>query len=72
MAGILASSPCRSCRTPKPVRLYLCGNCWDQLPPATQRALKRSGDRGAALSRLRQLHQQIDGGRALPDIEVTP
>ena len=70
--GAYTASPCRACRAPKPVRLYLCGNCWGQLPAPAQRALKRSGDRGAALRRLRELQQQIDDGRALSEIEVTP
>jgi len=64
------NTPCRNCRTPKPPRMYLCGNCWSLLPAPTRRALNRR-DKTAFL-RLRELHQQIDGGRPLADITVTP
>jgi hypothetical protein len=66
----MVTVPCRVCRTPKSTRLYLCRNCWTQLSPATRRALNRHD--GRAVARLRELHAQIDGGRALADIEVTP
>jgi hypothetical protein len=61
---------CRACRAPKPPRLYLCWSCWGQLPPAARRALNRRDSRSVA--RLRELHQQLEGGRALTEIQVTP
>jgi hypothetical protein len=64
------NTPCRKCKTPKPPRMYLCGNCWGQLTLAARRALNRSDS--AALLRLRELHQQVDGGRPLAEIAVTP
>lgn len=67
--GAYTASPCRSCRKPKPVRLYLCGNCWDQLTPAARRALKFRDCQ--ALARLRQLHAHIDSGLPLADLEIT-
>lgn len=66
----MTTTPCRSCRAPKPARMYLCRSCWDQLPAPTRRALNQR-DRHA-YGRLRDLHQQLDGGRALREIEVTP
>lgn len=64
------TNPCRSCRKPRPPRMYLCGNCWSQLTPATRRALNRRGN--AAIPRLRELHQQLDAGVPLAEIQVTP
>lgn len=66
----MTTTPCRSCRTPKPVHMYLCRNCWVSLSAPARRALNRRDSQ--ALARLRELHQQIDGGRNLTDIEVTP
>lgn len=63
-------TPCRSCKTPKSSRLYLCPTCWSSLSTPARRALNRKDSH--ALARLRELHQQIDGGRPLPDITVTP
>lgn len=62
--------PCRSCRAPTPAHLYLCRDCWAQLPARARRALTRRDSR--AFARLRELHAQLDSGRALTDIEVTP
>lgn len=62
--------PCRSCRGPKPPGKYLCLNCWSLLTNAARAALTRR-DR-LSLARLRELHTQIDGGRALAEIRVTP
>lgn len=67
--GAYTATPCRACRKPKPSRLYLCGNCWDQLPPDTRRALNRKD--GQALARLRQLHAHINSGLPLADLEIT-
>lgn len=65
------TTPCRACRTPKPSGLYLCPNCWAQLPPAAQRLLNARGDRARALARLRQLHAHIDAERPLRELEIT-
>lgn len=67
--GAYTGSPCRACRTPKPSRFYLCGNCWDQLTDATRSALERRD--GKALARLRQLHAHIDSGHPLAELEIT-
>ena len=64
------TTPCRSCQTPKPMRLYLCPDCWAQLPAHTRRALNLRGSK--AFARLRELHSQIDTGVPLPEIQVTP
>lgn len=64
------TNPCRSCRKPRPPRMYLCGNCWGRLSAATRRALNKRGDQ--AIARLRQLHQQLDAGTPLGEIRVTP
>ncbi|MBA0053483.1 hypothetical protein E0L36_22165 [Streptomyces sp. AJS327] len=69
--GAYTATPCRACRTPKPSRLYLCGNCWEQLPPAARRALTARGDRVRALARLRELHTHIDAGLPLGELEIT-
>jgi hypothetical protein len=50
--------------------MYLCGNCWIQLTPAARRALNRRDSK--AFLRVRELHQQLDGGRPLGQIQVTP
>lgn len=64
------TTPCRSCQTPKPLRLYLCPGCWGQLPPAARRALNQRGDH--AVTRLRELHRQVDAGVPLCEVQVTP
>jgi hypothetical protein len=64
------TTPCRSCQTQKPVRLYLCPGCWGQLSPAARRALNRRGDQ--AVTRLRELHRQVDTGVPLGEVHVTP
>lgn len=63
-------TPCRHCRRPKPVRRYLCLNCWEMLPPVTRRSLGRRDTR--ALARLRELHRQLDAHLPLPEILVSP
>ncbi|WP_019548540.1 hypothetical protein [Streptomyces sulphureus] len=69
--GAYTATPCRSCRTPKPSRLHLCGACWGQLPAAARRALNARGDRVRAIARLRELHDHIDAGRPLGELEIT-
>lgn len=64
--------PCRTCRTPRPPRTYLCRNCWNQLPTAAQTALTRRDTQAKARARLRELHRQLDAGVALTEIQVTP
>ncbi|WP_326729011.1 hypothetical protein [Streptomyces phaeochromogenes] len=66
----MATTPCRSCRTPKPSRIYLCAGCWAALTAETRRSLNRRDSK--ALARLRELHQQIDAGVPLAEIGVTP
>lgn len=66
------NTPCRSCRAPRPPRMYLCGNCWGQLPTATRRALNRKDGRTLPIVRLRELHRQLDAGVPLAEIRVTP
>ncbi|MEV0114651.1 hypothetical protein AB0H77_15565 [Streptomyces sp. NPDC050844] len=66
----MPTTPCRSCRSPRPPRMYLCGNCWSQLPAAARRALNRKDSR--AIARLRELHTQLDAGVPLSEIQVTP
>lgn len=61
---------CRGCGRPRAPRMYLCGKCWNHLPAPTRRALNRRGDR--AIGRLRELHDQLDAGVPLADIQVTP
>ncbi|MFD4315054.1 hypothetical protein [Streptomyces sp. NPDC058548] len=68
--GAYTATPCRACRTPKPVRLYLCTACWNALPEKAQRALKKRDDQ--AHGRLRQLHDHIDSEQPLEELEITP
>lgn len=67
--GAYTATPCRSCRKPKPSRLYLCPDCWDQLTPEARRELNKLD--GQALARLRTLHAHIDSGLPLADLEIT-
>lgn len=63
---------CPSCRTrSRRPGQYLCPPCWNQLPPPVRRALTRRGDRGKALARLRQLHNQLENGVPLDEIRIT-
>jgi hypothetical protein len=64
------TSPCRSCRSPKPPRWYLCAACWSLIPERARRALNRRD--GRALARLRELHAHIDRELPLADLEVSP
>lgn len=64
------TTPCRACQTPKPLRMYLCPNCWKQLLAHTRRALNRRDSQ--AFARLRELHRQVDAGVPLAEIQVTP
>nr|WP_164290054.1 hypothetical protein [Streptomyces sp. SID11385] len=68
--GTRTATPCRSCRAPKPARLYLCGACWASLSEPARRALTRRDNR--ALVRLRELHHHIDRGLPLAQLEITP
>ncbi|MGW0869921.1 hypothetical protein ACWD3Z_05445 [Streptomyces sp. NPDC002740] len=62
---------CPSCRTrSRRPGQYLCPLCWGQLPRPAQRALTRRGDRGQALARLRQLHDQLATGVPLTVIRI--
>lgn len=51
---------------------YLGKNCWDQLNSRAKRALKKQDGFRLPVQRLRELMDQINGGRALGDIEITP
>lgn len=64
----MAQIPCRTCQTPRPPRMPLCGNCWASLPAPARRALNRRDNH----ARLRELHRQLDAGVALADVQVTP
>jgi hypothetical protein len=50
--------------------MYLCGNCWSLLSNPARRALNRRDTQ--AFARLRELHQQLDAGVPLAQIQVTP
>ncbi|MFP3986927.1 hypothetical protein U9R90_05370 [Streptomyces sp. E11-3] len=64
------TTPCRSCRAPKPPRMYLCGNCWGALPTPARRALSRHDSK--AFARLRELHRQLDADVPVAEVQVTP
>ncbi|MGW6391142.1 hypothetical protein ACWFR1_11695 [Streptomyces sp. NPDC055103] len=64
--GAYTATACRSCRTPKPSRWYLCGACWAALPEPARRALNRRD--GQALARLRA---HIDSEQPLEELEIT-
>jgi hypothetical protein len=64
------TTPCRSCQTPKALRLYLCPVCWGQLPATARRALNRRDSKATA--RLCELHRQVDAGIPLGEVQVTP
>lgn len=62
---------CPACKTsPRRPGQYLCPTCWGQLPTRTQRSLTRR-DR-LALTRLRELHQQLTDDTPLREVEVGP
>ncbi|MFE0765422.1 hypothetical protein [Streptomyces smyrnaeus] len=42
-----------------------------ELPAAARRALNARGDRVRAIARLRDLHDHIDAGRPLGELEIT-
>lgn len=67
--GAYTATPCRSCRSPKPSRCYLCGACWAALPEPTRRALNKRD--GRALARLGALHAHIDNEQPLNELEIT-
>lgn len=66
----MTATPCPCCRSPKGPGKYLCPNCWSALPARARCALSRR-DR-LALTRLRELHRQLDAGVPLSAIQVTP
>lgn len=66
----MSTVPCRVCRTPRPRRMYLCRDCWFELPELARRALNRRDSR--AFARLRELHKQIDAGVPLTGIRISP
>lgn len=70
LRGAYTATPCRSCRTPKPARLYLCTQCWNALPDKARAALNIRDDQ--ALRRLRELHAHIDSEQPLEELEITP
>lgn len=61
---------CPSCRLPRQAGHYLCRACWSALPSRARASLNRR-DR-LALTRLRELIDQIRDGVPLTEIEVTP
>lgn len=63
------TSPCPSCSSAKGPGKYLCPSCWSALTGPAQRALSRHDDR--ALTRLRELHNQIGQGVPLPDVSIS-
>ncbi|MCX5326350.1 hypothetical protein [Streptomyces sp. NBC_00120] len=69
--GAHTAGPCPACRTPKGTRLYLCVGCWSQVPAAARGALSERGDRARAIARLRQLHDHVNAGQPLGDLEIT-
>lgn len=70
--GARVAAPCPVCRTPKPVRFYLCTSCWRLLPAQTRRALNRSDDLVLARVRLRELRNHVECGLPLAELEITP
>jgi hypothetical protein len=62
---------CPACKTnPRRPGQYLCPGCWGQLSDRARRSLNRR-DR-LALARLRELHQELEAGTPLHQIEVGP
>lgn len=59
--------PCGAARRK---RQYLCTSCWDQLRVWVKDALDKKDD--FAFQRLQELYDQINNGRPLNEIEVTP
>lgn len=51
---------------------YLGKNCWDQLSPRAKRSLSKTDGFRMPIQRLQELIDQINGGRALSEIEITP
>lgn len=69
----MPATPCPSCRTGrKGPGKYLCRTCWAALPAVTRTALNRRGSRTAAVTRLRQLHNQLAADVPLDQIQVNP
>ncbi|MEH0547308.1 hypothetical protein QA802_30745 [Streptomyces sp. B21-105] len=61
---------CPACAQPRTAGHYLCRSCWFALPAPARAALSRR-DRHA-LTRLRQLIDQLGKGQPPAAIEVTP
>ncbi|MET8693602.1 hypothetical protein ABZV65_13785 [Streptomyces bauhiniae] len=62
-------TPCYSCKRPRQPGHYLCSACWNRLSGVVRRALCKR-DR-LALTRLRQLHSQLDARTPLSEIVVS-
>ncbi|MGH3382671.1 MAG: hypothetical protein ACRDP6_48880 [Actinoallomurus sp.] len=60
---------CPACQGPKPARLYLCRGCWFTLQPRARAALNRRDD--LAVTRLRELYDQIQRGIPLREVVIT-
>jgi hypothetical protein len=51
---------------------YLGKNCWDRLSVRSKKALNKKDGFRMPIQRLQELIDQINGGRALEEIEITP
>lgn len=66
----MTATPCLGCRTrPKPPGQYLCRACWFKIPSASRRAFNLRDAK--AMARLRELHDQLERGVPLAEIQVT-
>lgn len=61
---------CMGCSSPRAAGKYVCRECWWLLRPWVRTSLTKKDDR--SMLRLRELTNQIQGGRPLEDIEVHP
>ncbi|MFM9563272.1 MULTISPECIES: hypothetical protein [Streptomyces] len=61
---------CPSCDKPRTAGQYLCPACWFALRATTRASLNKRD--GLALTRLRELVQQLGDWTPLNSIEVTP
>ncbi|NUS29793.1 MAG: hypothetical protein HOV92_37020 [Streptomyces sp.] len=69
-ADTVGNLTCPRCSLPRQAGHYLCGTCWNALPARTRTSLYRR-DR-LALTRLKELLEQITEGVPLQEIEVAP
>lgn len=61
---------CRACPTGRKGRgKYLCLDCWNGLTDLSRRLLSKRDSR--AMSRLRELHRQIDAGVPLDSVYIS-